>query len=323
MRRWRLPQPALPLLGGALVGIMVFLSRGMLVGYGHLAIHLDIFGHIAWYALLALGIGKIVATSLTLNAGGSGGVFTPSLYIGVATGGAIGVLLSHILPQLGVHPEAFGIVGMGAMIAAATDAPITGILLVFEMTNDYALIVPLMLTVVISHAVARRLEPDSLYSGWLRRRGESIEHGTDRDVLAGLHVSDAYAAKPITIFEGTPIVQWFRHLEPTEQNYFPIVDDTHRLVGVTTVAELGRITQSSGTLDGLLLALDIARPSESVALNDSLLEAIRKMGVRGTGALPVVDRRTGHLVGLLSRSHILDIYERSVSSPVPKSSGSI
>jgi CIC family chloride channel protein len=172
-----------------------------------------------------------------------------------------------------------------------------------------------MLTVVISHAVARRLEPDSLYSGWLRRRGESIEHGTDRDVLAGLHVRDAYAAKSITIFEGTPIVPWFRHLEPTEQSYFPIVDETHRLVGVTTVAELGRITQSSGMLDGLLLAADVARPSESVALNDSLLEAIRKMGVRGTGALPVVDRRTGRLVGLLNRSHILDIYERSVRDP--------
>ncbi len=205
------------------------------------------------------------------------------------------------------------------MIAGATDAPITGILLVFEMTNDYALIVPLMLTVVICHAVARRLDPDSLYSGWLRRRGESIEHGTDRDVLAGLHVSDAYAAQPVTLFEGTPIVSWFRRLEPMEQNYFPIVDDAHRLIGIITLAELGRITQGAGALDGLLLAADIARPSESVALNDSLLEAIRKMGVRGTGALPVVDRRTGRLVGLLNRSHILDIYERSVRAPLPKS----
>ncbi|HXC24676.1 MAG TPA: chloride channel protein [Gemmatimonadaceae bacterium] len=315
MRRRRLPESTLPLVGGALVGVMVFLSRGMLVGYGHLAIHLDIFGHIAWYALLALGIGKIIATSLTLNTGGSGGVFTPSLYIGVATGGAVGVFLSHVAPRLGVHPEAFGLVGMGAMIAGATDAPITGILLVFEMTNDYALIVPLMLTVVICHAVARRLDPDSLYSGWLRRRGESIEHGTDRDVLAGLHVSDAYAAEPITIFEGTPIVHWFRHLEPTEQSYFPIVDETHCLMGIITLAELGRIMQNTGMLDGLLLAADIARPSESVALNDSLSEAIRKMGVRGTGALPVVDRRTGRLVGLLNRSHILDIYERSVRDP--------
>jgi len=88
----------------------------------------------------------------------------------------VGVVLAQLFPGLGLHPEAYAVVGMGAMIAGATDAPITGILLVFEMTNDTAIVLPLMLTVVVTHFVARRLEPDSLYSGWLRRRGESLEH---------------------------------------------------------------------------------------------------------------------------------------------------
>ena len=181
-----------PWVGGALVGVLVVMSRGLLVGYGHLAVHLEVFGRMPWYSLALLALGSIVATSITLNTGGSGGLFTPSLYVGAATGGAFGVALAQLLPNASIRPEAYAIVGMGALVAASTSAPITGILLVFEMTNDYALVLPLMLATVISYLVARRIEPDSLYSGWLRRRGEHIEHGTDETALASLRVRDAY-----------------------------------------------------------------------------------------------------------------------------------
>ena len=309
-----LPASAIPWIGGALVGVLVFSSGGLLVGYGHLAIHSDIFGRMAWYGLLALALGKILATSITLNMGGSGGVFTPSLYIGAATGGAFGVALSKLFPVMGLHPEAYALVGMGAIVAGATDAPITGILLVFEMTNDYAIVVPLMLTVVISHTIARRLSPDSLYSGWLRRRGQSIEKGTDRDVLDGLHVSDAYEAAPQVIAETARVDELLGHLGSTRQVYFPVVDDSHTLVGVITVSELGQLARNDEYLGSLLLAGDIAQETETVTRDDSLMEAIRKMGVRGTESLPVVDPHSGRLLGLIDRSHILNIYERTVSS---------
>jgi CIC family chloride channel protein len=177
--RSRVHSAVVPWVAGALAGALVWASGGMLVGYGHLALHVEMFGQFAWYALAALAVGKILATALTLNGGGSGGVFTPSLYIGAATGASFGVLLSHLFPTLGIRPEPYALVGMGALIAGATNAPITGILLVFEMTNDFAIVVPLMLTVVIAQLVARRLEPDSLYSGWLRRRGEVLVPGGD------------------------------------------------------------------------------------------------------------------------------------------------
>ncbi len=313
-KKLTLPPALIPWIGGATVGLLVFASGGLLVGYGHLAIHSDIFGRMAWYGLLALALGKILATSITLNMGGSGGVFTPSLYIGAATGGAFGVALSGALPAMGLHPEAYALVGMGALIAGATDAPITGILLVFEMTNDYAIVIPLMLTVVICHTIARKLSADSLYSGWLRRRGESIEQGADRDVLAGLHVSDAYESAPQVIAEAAPVDELLAHLGRTDQMYFPVVDESHALVGVITVAELGQLARSEEHLGMLLLAGDIAQPSETVSPGDSLLEAIRKMGVRGAESIPVVDRRTSRLLGLINRSHVLNLYERTVSA---------
>src|SRR5690606_29998781 len=136
-----------------------------------------------------------------LNTGGSGGVFTPALFVGAATGGGIGAAIAKVFPQLGLHPEAYALVGMGALVAAATHAPLTGILIVFEMTNDYAIMMPLMLTTVIAYIVARHYEQDSLYSGWLRRRGERIEHGRDEQVLAAMTVEKAVSREPQVISE--------------------------------------------------------------------------------------------------------------------------
>jgi CIC family chloride channel protein len=311
-RRLRLPPALLPWVGGALVGGLVYLSRGILVGYGHLAVHLEVFGQMAWYALVLLALGKMVATSLTLTTGGSGGLFTPSLYIGAATGGAFGVLLRDLFPALHVRPEAYALVGMGALVAGATNAPITGILIVFEMTNDYAIVPPLMLTTVICHHIARRLEPDSLYSGWLRRRGERIEHGTDRALLTGLRVHHAYARTPQVFPATAPVATLLEHLRPGEQTTFPVVDEHRRLLGVVTMAELGQLARDRPGPAGLAAA-DVAGPTETVTLDDSLLEATRRLGVRGASALPVVEERSLRLIGLISRSHILAAYERALS----------
>jgi CIC family chloride channel protein len=311
--RLPVPRAALPWIGGVLVGALVYLSRGILVGYGHLAVHLEVFGQMAWYFLVLLTLGKILATSITLTSGGSGGLFTPSLYIGAATGGAFGVALRDLFPALHIRPEAYALVGMGALVAGATNAPITGILIVFEMTNDYAIVLPLMLTTVICHTIARRLEPDSLYSGWLRRRGERIEHGSDRTLLADLRVRDAFEPAPQVFRADAPLATLMVHLRPGEQTTFPVVDGGGALLGVITMADLARLAeQPEATADGRV-AGDVAGPIETVTLLDSLLEAIRRMGVRGAPALPVVSADHVRLLGMVSRSHILATYERALS----------
>ncbi|HET6231478.1 MAG TPA: chloride channel protein [Longimicrobiaceae bacterium] len=118
-KRVRGPAWLLPVLGGTVVGLLVWSTGGILVGYGHLAVRLQVFGRMAWTALALLAFAKIVATALTMGTGGTGGVFTPSLYIGAATGGAFGVGLAQLFPALHLHPEAYALVGMGAVVGAA------------------------------------------------------------------------------------------------------------------------------------------------------------------------------------------------------------
>ena len=312
--RLRIPRAARPWIGGGLVGVLVWLSGGVLVGYGHLSLQPQLFGKLAWTTLALLALGKILATAVTLGMGGSGGVFTPSLYIGAVTGGAFGVLVSQILPGWGIHPEAYALVGMGVVVAVATAAPITGILIVFEMTNDYAIMLPLMMATVIGIIVGRKLEPDDLYSGWLRRRGEHLSHGADQDVLTGLTVEAVLDPDPQVVGEAATVDQLLDRLGAGGQTEFPVVDSDLVLVGVVTLAELGRIAKDSRELAPLLLATDLAIPSETVQVGDTLRTALQRMGVRGTSSLPVVDEATGRLVGVVTRAGILAAYERTVAS---------
>ena len=303
-----------PWLAGAFVGLIVYASGGFLVGTGHLSIPIEAFGRLAWWALLLLALGKILATTVTLHGGGSGGLFTPSLFVGAATGGSVGVALHGLFPSLPITPEAYAIVGMGSLVAGATGAPITGILLVFEMTNDYALVVPLMVAVVITHLVAHKLVRENLYSGWLRRRGEHLEQGADRDVLAGLRVADACERDAVVVPEGAPIAGLLGHLGHRDQTLFPVVNDEGTFVGVLTTEDLGHIARTGRAVDELLVASDVAQPSETLSPDDSLLGAVRRMGVRGEGSLPVVDPGTQRLVGVVTRSRILALYERAVAA---------
>ncbi len=311
--RIRIPPAAIPWVGGFIVGLLVLASRGMLTGYGHLAVRLDTMVHLSAGALLLLCFGQILGNSLTLNTGGSGGVFAPSLFVGATLGASYGVALKGLFPGMPLQPEAYALVGMGSVFAAATDAPLAAVLMVFEMTNDYAIVLPLMLAVVLSYNVAKRLEPDSLYSGWLRRRGESLEHGVARDVLANLTVQSAMEENPQVIGEGASVSQMMEHLGRGEQTDYPVVDGQLRVSGLLRIGEIGRVARDQAALGPLLLASDIADPVETVEPGDTLLAAIRRMGTRGTGMLPVVDPQSGRLVGVVTRAAILALYEKQVA----------
>ncbi len=309
--RLRLNPTAVAGLGGLIVGTLVVLSGGLLLGQGHLAFDLRALTRLSWYVLAALAFAKMLSTSLTLQSGGSGGLFAPTLFVGGAVGMSFGALLQWLLPTRGLQVEPYALVGMGALVASALGAPLTGILLVFEITGDYAIMLPLMVTVAIAAVVARRIDRDTLYSGWLRRRGEHIAHGASQDVLGRLCVADAFERGAVRFAEGEPLPQLLERLVSGDQEIFPVVDEEGQFIGVVTVHDLARLARDEQAVRQLIVAGDLATASETILPEDSLIAAMRRMGQRGVAALPVV-RPDGKLLGLLSRGHVLAAYDREL-----------
>ena len=314
----RIPGPewVQPLIGGATVGLIVLLTRGILAGNGHLALPHQLFGELAWYALLGLALAKIAATVITLGFGGSGGVFTPTLVIGAALGGGLGALGERVLPDHMVHAPAWALVGMAGMVAGATRAPLTAIFIVFEMTNDYAFVVPIMIVAVVAYTTAKRFTPHGLYDGWLAMRGEHISHGVDQAVMDRLHVHDALDADVSAVSPDATLDQLVAAAAATRHGVIAVVEQTGTLVGVISHHTLREAIIVRGDLATVLIAEDLVENAEPLRRVQTLRDALAAMNARGLDALPVVDDDARNFAGLLSRGAVLEAYERALTSAV-------
>ena len=306
-----------PLAGGATVGLIVIASRNLLAGDGHLAIPEPIFGQLAWYALLGITAGKIISTAITLGFGGSGGVFTPTLFIGAALGGGLGVLGRMVAPGL-VDPRAWAFVGMAGMVAGATRAPLTAIFMVFEMTDDYTYVVPLMIVAVIAYTTARRYSAHGLYDGWLAARGEHLAHGVDQSLMDHTRVSDAIDRHVPTIDAGASIDELVEAAHSSRHGVLPVVDPDGTLVGLISHHVLREAIVSRGQLDAFVLAADLAEPVDALSPRDTLRRALAVMNSRGIDAVPVVEHGDDgpRFAGLLSRGDVLIVYERALAQAI-------
>ena len=317
MGEWRAPDWTRPLFGGAVVGSIILLSGGMLTGAGHLAIPPQIFGGLAWYLLLALAVGKMIITAMTFHSGGSGGVFTPTLYVGAALGAGVGALAQQLLPQAGIHADAWGLIGMAGLVAGATRAPMTGIFMVFELADDYTIVPPLMIVSVIAYAVARRWSPYGLYDGWLAQRGEHLQQGTDRAMMDRIHARDVLEPRAVTVGPGATLEDIVNAAGRTNHTTIPVVEDDGTLVGVIFYDELRQALLDRGQLAGVLVAADVAQATEIITPDVSLRDALRVMNGRAIDVVPVV--RSPHepvLLGVLSRADVLAAYERELMHAV-------
>lgn len=304
-----------PLAGGLLVAAGGLLYPELL-GPGREGVQLVLFGRLAGAAALALGLLKMVTAALTMGGGGAGGVFTPSLFVGAAFGSFFGLTLDQLLPGLGVSPGAFALVGMAGLLAGSTAAPLTAILVVFEMTGDYGLILPLMLVCVLSYLTADRVAGESLYSISLERQGEKIRHGVDLSVLQSVRVAECYDRDPVALREDTPFREILEALRESGQLDFPVVSEGGRLSGVISYQQLARALAERELAD-LLVAADLMTDDpEKVAPDDSLLVAMRRMSARDLDFIPVVEEGTdGRLVGLLRRADIMETYQAHLMLP--------
>ena len=311
------PQWLRPLLGGLAVGLLAYFGKGLLTGTGHLAIPIEMFGGITWYVLIGFAMAKMLATSLTLGSGGSGGLFTPTLFVGAAFGGGIGVLAQQILPHFGLHPEAWALVGMAGLIAGTFNAPITAIFMVFEMTDDYNLVPPLMIVSVIALATARAFAKHGLYDGWLARRGEHLAHGADRAIMHRLLVRDVMNSAPVIVPPEATLAEVVTASSESRLTTLPVVDGDGLLYGVITFTQLRLALLDRGDLAPILLAADLAEPTEVAVGTDSVQTALAKLNARAADLLPIVESEAHPiLLGVLTREDVLAAYERELMHQV-------
>lgn len=310
--RVSIPTYIKPAIGGLIVGaIGIFFPH--IFGVGYDAIELAIQGHLTFLLLFSLIFIKILATSLTLGSGGSGGVFAPSLFIGAMTGGAFGYLAHTLFPGATATSGAYSLVGMGAVLAAATHGPINGILILFEMTGSYKIILPLMLSCIISAVLASQIKRESIYTLKLIRRGVNIRAGRDVNVMRSLLVRDAMTRDVVTVSENMPLKDLVRFTLGSKYASFPVVDRDGLLSGIITFQDFKEVIYEEG-LEHLVVAGDIAtRGVITITENESLNRALQKIGFRNIEQLPVVEEGNPRVIrGILSRRDIFAAYNKAL-----------
>ena len=323
---WKFPEALKPAVGGLLLGLLAFVF-GMLVvngpvlssesnipyifGAGFGVIESALLGKFPFWLLFTLVFLKPLATSLTLGSGNSGGVFAPGLFTGAVLGGALGKLLEILLPGAAIDSGAFAIAGMAAVFAGAARAPFTAILIVFEMTDDYRMIVPLMATVVTSLVVAERLMKESIYTLKLSRRGIRIRRGRDVDVMESVRVEEVMVQEPVTISTDIPITVLAEKFIETGRHGFPVLDEKGPLVGVVSLRDYRNAVSDGSEGAGNLTVGEIAVHNIiTVYPDETVREALRRMAPRDISRLPVVSREDPRkLLGIVRRNDIVRAYE--------------
>lgn len=303
-----------PVASGLLVAALVFVEPGVF-GTGKAVTNTLLTGDVSavWWMLIVLGIAKAAATALTLSSGASGGAFMPSLLMGASVGTGFALLVGPVWGISDLNEGAFAVVGMAAMFAVVGRAPLTAILLVFEVTGarDYQLILPLMLTATLATFLAERFHPDSVYSMGLKGMGISVRRTGEVDVLDTIDVSAVMTAPAIVTTPGEDLGEVEQRLHAAQSHGAPVLENG-RLVGVITISDMAR---SAGAANrGFVGEAMTPRPA-TVTPATRVSRAMERMAALGVGRLPVVaEDDPGHLVGIFRREDAVLAYHKALTA---------
>jgi chloride channel protein, CIC family len=302
------PRWVKPAIAGVVVGVVgIFLPQ--IFGVGYSTIEQILNGETFSLGLLiALLIAKLILTPISIGGGFPGGVFAPSLFLGATLGAAFGSIVQLVTPGYPIVPAAFALVGMAAVLAGAVHAPLTAIILLFEMTNDYRIILPLMFAVVVSLLISQRLQHDSVYAHGLARKGIRLQRGRDVEVLDTLTVSEVMQTDSDTLLESDPISVASEAFARTRHHGLPVVNGAGELVGILTVQDIERAQSEGQTLQAIG---DVCSRELLTAFPDETIgAALRRMSTRDVGRLPVVARDNRRkLLGVLRRTDLVRAYD--------------
>ncbi|MGD8226606.1 MAG: chloride channel protein [Desulfobacteraceae bacterium] len=300
-------------LGGLILGFMG-LRFPHVLGVGYAAIDMALMQQLAWWVLLLLVGFKILATSVTIGSGGSGGIFAPSLFMGAMAGGFFGSVVHHFFPGVTASPGAYSIVGMGAVVSGTTHGPLSAILILFEMTGDYKIILPLMIACIISSLASGQLLKDSIYTLKLARRGINIRSGKEVNVLKSIPVSEVMNPEVETIPQNISLGGLAEKIYRSKYKSFPIVDQEGRLTGIVTHSDYREVVFDENLKD-LVVVKEVATPKVvTVSIDENLHDAMEKITSRDFSLLPVVSNRDpSQLLGVLTRRDIISAYNRAIT----------
>jgi CIC family chloride channel protein len=304
-RRLPLARPVAMATAGLVLGV-VTLRYPEIVGNGREAIA-ALFGR-PWGAehVLALLALRLVVTPLAVGSGTVGGVFTPTLFIGAMLGHAFGAGVRTFLPGLGAEPGAYALAGMGFLLAGTTHAPLTAVVMVFEMTLDYGIVVPLLLGSAVASLVATRLSANSVYTEALQRKAGEPEGGGVIDVL---RVADLAREEQVTVPPDLPLPRLLDAFVASRRNHLYVVDAEGRFVGAANLYDVSEALRSAES-PGAMVARDVLLPRfEATVPEESLPRVLERFAAQECERLPVLaDTESRHLVGTISKRDILSVY---------------
>ncbi len=308
--RWKLPEYIKPAIGGAIIGcIGIYFPQ--IFGVGYESVTQILRGEMLGIILVGLLIAKILATSISIGSGGSGGIFAPSLFMGAVLGGIFGQIVHSLFPYTTASPGAYALVGMGAVVAGTTRAPITAMLIIFEMTANYRIILPLMFACTIGLVISARLSRESIYTLKLIRRGVNIYGGKELNVLKGLRVSQVMIPEIELVSPSAPLTELATRMMASSRTQFFVVGNDDRIQGHISLENLRPILKDYETVCDVVIASDLMDQDVTVVNTEESLDMVMQLfGKSDLDEIPVVNK--GQFVGTIRRSDVIEAYNREI-----------
>ncbi|MHC4778467.1 MAG: chloride channel protein, partial [Planctomycetota bacterium] len=303
------------MLGGIFLASPHVVGEVHLFGMGYQSIEMAMRGELVWTALIALVAMKIVATTVTLGSGGSGGIFAPSLFLGAMTGGVFGWAMHSLFPGVAVHPGAYVLVGMGAVVAGTTHAPITAIIMLFELTGDYQIILPIMIACILASLITSRAKKDSIYTEKLSRRGVNLNQGFETTIIGSARVGDVIRRDAPTVRENETLNHVLQGFLGQHVMQVYVLDENDRLRGVIHLNDVITLITEAG-LGKAIIAADVMEQNfPTASLDEPLSDVFRKFGTCHLEEIPVLEKELNgpqKFLGVVTRRSLFLYYNREV-----------
>ncbi len=317
------PRWAWPAIGGLAVGA-IGIGFPHVLGVGYEATDAALSELYPLWLLLALVVLKTAATAISLGCGFGGGVFSPSLFIGAMVGGAFGIVATSAFPDLSSGGGAYTIIGMGAVAGAVLGAPISTILMIFELTGDYAITIAVMIATSIASIITQQTRGHSFFTWQLARRDVAVKGGRDVGLLRTIKARDVMTGSFATIEPNAPLPTVRMRLQDAPWGELFVTDSDGRLTGIITFADL-HDTAFDTSQDTVMVAHDVARQRPATLLaEDDLETAVKAYATSGQVNLPVVeDRESRRLIGVAHEHDVMLAYHRALDQARAEERGEV